>query len=303
MVLVAGTAGWANRGRMELRSELWADLYWRHMVHSPEQERALKPKEEFQECTRCPAMVVVPPGEFTMGSPLGGRSSELPQHKVTIGMPFAVSKFEVTFDEWDACFELGGCVVNAADQPSHAALPGPWGRGKRPVINVSWGDAQEYVAWLSKETGKSYRLPTEAEWEYAARAGSTTNYSWGDDIRKEGKVMANCAGCGSEWDNQKTAPVGSFAANAFGLYDMHGNLRELVQDCWNDNYVGAPVDGSARISGENSPTFSGHCAWHVARGGSWSDVPRALHSATRAAIIASQRGNSTGLRVARTIMP
>ena len=166
-------------------------------------------------------------------------------------MPFAVSKFEVTFDEWDACFELGGCLVNAADQPSHAALPGPWGRGKRPVINVSWGDAQEYVAWLSKETGKSYRLLTEAEWEYAARAGSTTNYSWGDDIRKEGKVMANCNGCGSEWDNQKTAPVGSFAANAFGLHDMHGNVWELVEDCWSENYDGAPVDGSARTTCNN----------------------------------------------------
>jgi formylglycine-generating enzyme required for sulfatase activity len=171
---------------------------------------------------------------------------------------------------------------------------------------VSWGDAQEYVAWLSKETGKSYRLPTEAEWEYAARAGSTTNYSWGDDIRKEGKVMANCAGCGSEWDNQKTAPVGSFAANAFGLYDMHGNVRELVQDCWNDNYVGAPVDGSARTSGEDLGGFSDHCAGRagrVAPGGSWGDVPRMLYSATRVRILAGHRGNSAGLRVARTITP
>jgi formylglycine-generating enzyme required for sulfatase activity len=295
MVLVAGTAGWANRERMELRSELWADLYWRHMVRSPEQERTLKPEEEFQECTRCPAMVVMPPGEFTMGSPLSGRLSEQPQHKVTIAMPFAVSKFEVTFDEWDACFELGGCLVNAADQPSHAALPGPWGRGKRPVINVSWGDAQEFVAWLSKETGKSYRLLTEAEWEYAARAGSTTNYSWGDDIRKEGKVMANCYGCGSEWDNQKTAPVGSFAANAFGLYDMHGNVWELVEDCWSENYDGAPVDGSARPTCNNG--------WRVARGGSFAFPPRGLRSATRIRLLASSRSNTTGLRVGRTITP
>ena len=299
IVLVAGTTGWANREYLKLRSELWADISWRQMVRSPDQERALKPKEEFQECTRCPVMVVVPAGEYTMGSPLSDAVRAKPQHKVTIAEPYALSKFEVTFEEWDTCFALGGCSTYAADQPSQAALPGPWGRGKRPVISVSWADAQEYVAWLSKETGKSYRLPTEAEWEYAARAGSTTNYSWGDDIRKEGKVMANCAGCGSEWDNHKTAPVGKFAANAFGLYDMHGNVRELVQDCWNENYVGAPVDGSARTSGDDS----GHCVWHVARGGSWSDVPRSLHSATRTPLVASQRSNTVGLRVARTITP
>jgi formylglycine-generating enzyme required for sulfatase activity len=303
IVLVAGTTGWANREYLKLRLELWADISLRQMVRSPDQEMALKPKEEFQECTRCPVMVVVPPGEFTMGSPLSDAVKAKPQHKVTVAQPFALSKYEVTFEEWDTCFALGGCSTYASDQPAQAALPGPWGRGKRPVINVSWGDAQEYVAWLSKETGKSYRLPTETEWEYAARAGSTTNYSWGDDIRKEGKVMANCAGCGSEWDNQKTAPVGSFAANAFGLFDMHGNVRELVQDCWNDNYVGAPVDGSARISGEGTGGFSDHCARHVARGGSWGDVPRMLHSATRAPILASQRGNLSGLRVARTIPP
>jgi formylglycine-generating enzyme required for sulfatase activity len=273
---------------------LWADFYWRHMVRSSERERALKPKEEFRECTRCPAMVVVPPGEFTMGSPLGSRW-EQPQHKVTIAMPFAVSKFEVTFDEWDACFGLGGCKVDAPDQPSHAALPGPWGRGKRPVIFVSWGDAQEYVAWLSKETGKSYRLLTEAEWEYAARAGSTTNYSWGDDIRKNGEVMANCNGCGSEWDNQKTAPVGSFAVNAFGLYDMNGNVRELVEDCWMENYDGAPADGSARTPCNNG--------LRIARGGAFGFFPKGVRSAARISLLASNRDNHTGLRVGRTITP
>ncbi len=242
----------------------------RLLARSLDRERALKPKEEFKECTRCPVMVVVPAGEFTMGSPLSDAVRAKPQHKVTIAQPYALSKFEVTFEEWDTCFALGGCSTYASDQPPQAALPGPWGRGQRPVISVSWGDAQEYVAWLSKVTGKSYRLPTEAEWEYAARAGSTTNYSWGDDIRKEGKVMANCAGCGGEWDNQKTAPVGKFAANAFGLYDMHGNVWELVQDCWHENYVGVPVDGSARTSGDDL----GHCLGRVARGGSWSEVPR-----------------------------
>src|SRR5262249_33933509 len=158
-----------------------------------------------------------------------------------------------------------------------------WGRGKRPVINVSWGDAQEYVAWLSKETGKSYRLLTEAEWEYAARAGSTTDYSWGDDIRKGGKVMANCYGCGSEWGNHKTAPVGSFAANAFGLYDMHGNVWELVEDCWRENYDGAPVDGSARPTCDDG--------WRVARGGGFGNLPRGLRSANRVKLLAGHRGN------------
>jgi len=148
---------------------------------------------------------------------------------------------------------------------------------------------------LSKETGKSYRLLTEAEWEYAARAGSTTNYSWGDDIRKEGKVMANCYGCGSEWDNQKTAPVGSFAANAFGLYDMHGNVWEWVEDCWTENYEGAPVDGSAGTGGP--------CNGRVARGGSFGYPAQALRSATRMRLHASVRANHIGLRVGRTITP
>jgi formylglycine-generating enzyme required for sulfatase activity len=142
--------------------------------------------------------------------------NEGPQHKVTIAKPFAVSKFAVTFDEWDACVVLGGCP-QASDSG--------FGRGKRPVINVNWDDAQQYVAWLSRMTGRPYRLLTEAAWEYAARAGSTTAYFWGDEI---GVGNANCKGCGNQTDNRETSPVGSFKPNAFGLYDTHGNVWQWV---------------------------------------------------------------------------
>ena len=158
-------------------------------------------------------MVVVPAGEFTMGSPATekGRWNEGPQHSVAIPRPFAASKFEVTFADWDACVGVGGCPHE------NRASDSGWGRGRQPVIGVSWDDAQAYVAWLSRMTGKTYRLLTETEWEYAARAGSQAAYSWGDEI---GKGNANCNGCGSQWDNKRTAPVGSFAANAFGLHDI-----------------------------------------------------------------------------------
>ena len=165
-----------------------------------------------------------------------------------------MSKFEVTFDEWDACVAYGDCDPRVSDSG--------WGRGRQPVINVTWDDAKRYVAWLSRMTGKPYRLLTEAEWEYAARAGTQTAYSWGDEI---GKGNANCDGCGSQWDNKQTAPVGSFAANAFGLYDMHGNVWEWVEDCFHDNYEGAPDDGSAW-------TADGDCNSRVLRGGSWSTI-------------------------------
>ncbi len=145
-----------------------------------------------------------------------------------------------------------------------------FGRGQQPVINVSWDDAQRYVAWLSRITGKQYRLLTEAEWEYAARADSTTAYHWGDDI---GKGNANCNGCGSEWDGKQTSPVGSFKANAFGLYDMVGNISEWVQDCYHDNFNGAPADGSAWTNGD--------CDFRVLRGGSWDKNPRFLRAADR----------------------
>jgi hypothetical protein len=162
----------------------------------------------FRDCPDCPEMVVVPAGSFMMGSIDG--ADETPVHKVTIAKPFAAGKFDVTFAEWDACVAASGCKHKPEDQG--------WGRGNRPVINVSWDDAtKQYLPWLSRKTGKSYRLLTEAEWEYAARAGTTTSYSWSNDI---GRNRTNCIGCGSQWDNKQTAPAGSFASNV-SLFDMH----------------------------------------------------------------------------------
>ena len=185
-----------------------------------EKAQASKPGSDFKECVYgCPEMIVIPAGKFIMGSPeneLDRNASEGPPHEVTIAKPFALSKFEVTFEEWDACVAAAACP----------RVPDRWGREKMPVINVSWVDAKQYVSWLSQLTGKEYRLPTEAEWEYAARAGVNTRYSWGDDL---GMGNANCDGCGSPWDLQQTAPVGSFKPNRAGLYDMHGNGVSLLR--------------------------------------------------------------------------
>ena len=256
-------------------------------VLKPEAERALKPLASFRECAKdCPEMIVIPAGEFMMGSPAtdkGRYTNELPQHLVTIARPFAISKFDVTFDDWDACVSVGACP-KAADTG--------FGRNTRPVINVGWDDAQTYVAWLSKMTGQPYRLLTEAEWEYAARAGSTTVYYWGDEI---GKGNANCNGCGSEWDGRQTSPVGSFKPNAFGLYDMAGNVWQWVQDCYHDDYKGAPTDGSAWTSGD--------CSRRVVRGGSWNDDPRVLRSANRGGVTSDIRVDILGFRVGRTLTP
>ena len=202
--------------------------------------------------------------------------------EVRIDYRFAVGVYEVTFAEWYACLDAGGCGNHVPDDMR-------WGRGNRPVINVSWEDAQSYVSWLSARTGKTYRLLSESEWEYVARAGTETAYSWGDSI---GVNRANCDGCGSQWDDVKTAPVGSFEANGWGVYDMHGNVWEWVQDCWNDNYEGAPTDGSVW----DSET----CDRRVLRGGSWVFYPRALRSAFRARNSTGFRDSNIGFRVARS---
>ena len=206
---------------------------------------------------------------------------EKPVHNVRIPEHFALSKYEVTFAQWDACVVGGGCN---GYRPSDEG----WGRGSRPVINVSWEDVQTYVSWLSRSTGENYRLPSESEWEYAARAGSTTQYNWGNDI---GRNQANCNGCGSQWDGDQTAPVGSFTANAFGLHDMHGNVWELVGDCWNINYVSAHTDGSAWMHGD--------CEKRVVRGGSWFDYPRHLRAAYRSRNSTGYRNFYFGFRVVR----
>ena len=259
----------------------------------------------FSDCSDCPEMVVVPAGSFTMGSPPdeeGRLDREGPQRQVTIARPFAVGKFEVTFDEWDACVSAGTCTSNKS--PSDQG----WGRGKRPVINVSWDDiTAEYLPWLSRKTGKTYRLLTEAEWEYAARGVTSAStpsksYWWGDKASHEyanyGKDQC-CAGHKEgidQWEN--TAPVGQFPANPFGLHDMHGNVWEWVEDCWHGSYEGAPTDGSAWITlcSETS---------RVLRGGSWNDGPRGVRSAYRTRIRPAVRifEYGTGFRIARTLDP
>jgi formylglycine-generating enzyme required for sulfatase activity len=247
----------------------------------------------FRECAAeqgndyCPEMVVLPGGAFMMGSPSteNGRSdNEGPQHAVKIAKPFAVSKFALTFKEWVICEGLGYCVSRVRDTMG--------GSGERPLINVTWKEARSYVQWLSRMTGKDYRLLTEAEYEYATRAGTQTAYPWGDDI---GTKNANCRGCSSQWDGKQVAPVGSFGPNGFGLYDMVGNVWEWVEDCYHYRYDDAPQDGSAWRTGD--------CSNRVVRGGSWDSNPQSLRSANRDGNTPGDRSNNLGFRVGRTLTP
>jgi len=291
--IITGLIGWINQSYLKEQINWFMTMRPYRVanfdphVFKPEAERALKPQASFRECAKdCPEMIVVPAGTFTMGSPpteQGRFDHEGPQHTVTIAKPFAVSKFDVTFADWDACVSVAGCPK----------IPdGGFGRDTKPVINVNFDEAQQYVAWLSKMTGQPYRLLTEAEWEYAARAGSTTAYYWGVEI---GRGNANCNECGSRWDNLQTSPVGSFAANQFGLYDMAGNVWQWVQDCYHDDYNGAPTDGSAWTSGD--------CSRRVIRGGSWYSVPQFLRAANGDRLNPGNRDNGLGFRVGRTLTP
>ncbi|MBV1695304.1 MAG: SUMF1/EgtB/PvdO family nonheme iron enzyme [Hyphomicrobiales bacterium] len=246
------------------------------------------------DCPDCPEMVVVPAGSFMMGSPNSeqGRSSdEGPLRRVTIAKPFAVGKFEVTFAEWDACVSEGGCK----HKPETS-----WGRGRQPVMRVSWDDiAKEYLPWLSKKTGKTYRLLTEAEWEYAARAGTTTPFSFGQTISiAEANYNGNYTyGSGRKGVyREKTIEVGSLnKPNAWGLHDMHGNVWEWVQDCYANTYNGAPTDGRAAND-------SAGCS-RVLRGGSWGYDPLLLRSANRSGNRPVNRNSGIGFRLARTLNP
>jgi formylglycine-generating enzyme required for sulfatase activity len=297
VLVIIGLVGWMNQVYIKEQWRWWtvtrpyaAAQVWPYVL-SAAKEQALKPAQSFKECAAdCPEMIVVPAGSFTMGSPGTEKvryTSEGPQHKVTFSKPFAVARYELTFADWDACAAGGGCN---GYKPADLG----WGRGQQPVINVDWDDAQQYVAWLSQVTGKTYRLLSEAEYEYATRAGTTTVYPWGDDIKLNGAAMANCNGCGSKWDNQQTAPVGSFAPNKFGLYDMVGNVLEWTEDCAHSNYNGAPTDGSAWITG-------GDCSNRLLRGGSWLVTPDYLRSALRFWIPSVSRSSAFGFRPARTL--
>jgi formylglycine-generating enzyme required for sulfatase activity len=255
----------------------------------PEKQITVKPRPAIGKVFRDrlknggegPEMVVVPAGSFRMGDiPGGGNKNELPVRTVRIEKPFAIGRYEVTFEEYDQFANETG-----RNLPTDRG----WGRVRRPVINVNWQEAEVYAKWLSEQTGKRYRLPTEAEWEYAARGGKETNYWWGDDFL-EG--MANCEGCGSQWDKKQTAPVGSFKPNPFGMYDTAGNVWEWVEDCWHDNYNGAPADGSAW-----KEAGGGNCALRVWRGGSWFVRPGSLRSSYRNRDNAGRRFNSVGFRL------
>jgi formylglycine-generating enzyme required for sulfatase activity len=242
----------------------------------------------FKDCAGCPQMVVIPAGEFTMGSPPSEQGAEA-QHRVTIAAPFAVSKFEITFDEWGACVKDGGCGGYRPDDQK-------WGRGKRPVIDMSWENAKTYVNWLGRKTGKPYRLLSEAEWEYAARAGTTTPFSTGDTLSPSAaNYDGSDDGSGpSDVNRQKTMPVGSFPANRFGLHDMHGNVSEWVEDCWHDDYTAmTPTDGSAWLEGD--------CNGRVLRGGSWGDSQVELRSAARTGEYKVNSSYNDGLRIGRSL--
>ena len=248
-------------------------------------ETAPAPGTVFRDCPDCPEMVVIPAGAFTMGGPAADSKSsqvERPLHRVTFARPFAIGKHTVTFAEYDACVAADGCERRPQDER--------WGRGRQPVVDISWNEAVGYVAWLARKTGKSYRLPSEAEWEYAARAGTTTRYPWGDAV---GRNRANCDGCGSRWDDDRPAPVGSFAPNSFGLYDMHGNVRQWLADCWHDDYKGAPADGAPWLIG-------GDCSYRVIRGGSFEDDADFIRSSWRTGSRPGSAHRSHGFRLVRT---
>jgi formylglycine-generating enzyme required for sulfatase activity len=231
------------------------------------------PGDVFTDCDACPQMTILPGGTFLMGSPddeAGRFPYEGPQHEVTVSS-FAIGTYEVTFDQWAACVEDGGCN---GYNPGDAGF----GRGARPALFISWRDAQNYVNWLSRKAGRSYRLPSEAEWEYAARGGEASPYWWGERFDRSKAALGG------------TVEVGAFAANGFGLHEILGNAGEWVQDCYLNNFTETPTDGSAATSGD--------CSRRVIRGGSWRGEPRELRSANRARITATIRDRSMGFRVA-----
>jgi formylglycine-generating enzyme required for sulfatase activity len=236
-------------------------------------------KGEIKDCPTCPVLIGIQAGSFTMGSN-SSDPSEKPAHPVALRKPFAIGKYEVTVDQWNACAASGACPRTGENNRP----------GNTPVRDVSWDEAQVYLKWLGAAGGQVYRLPTEAEWEFAARGGSTTRYWWGDQMQK-GK--ANCKDCGEPWQDSGPAPVGSFAPNQFGLHDMNGSVWEWVQDCWHNSYKGAPTDGHAW---EES-----NCRVRVIRGASWRDGASYMPTTTRFKYDAAVRQSQNGFRIARDV--
>ena len=254
----------------------------------------------FRDCSDCPEMVTIQPGSFMMGSSQEEQAwartqtkesdrdwytNETRPHQITIAKPFALGRYDVTRGEFMAFvketgFPLGDCIKV---QPA-------WTRTDRePMVCVSWQDAKAYAQWMSKKTGKTYRLPTAAEWEYAARAGTTTPFYWGQAV---GSGNAVCDGCGTAWDNKQPAPVGSLPPNPLGLYDMAGNVWQWTQDCYDESYKATPTDGSAAIGMDS--------CYRVARGGSWNIRPGGVRSAARGWLDPTGRFDYLGFRLART---
>jgi formylglycine-generating enzyme required for sulfatase activity len=239
----------------------------------------LRPGAIFRDCAECPSLVIVPQGEFNMGSE--DFASEKPIHLVKIAKPFAIGRTEVTIAQWTACVADGGCPAQPEDQPdAPSALP---------VSGVSWSDARAYTDWLTRKTGHAYWLPSEAEWEYAARAGAATSYWWGADAEAG---FANCRGCGGG-GGRAPLPVASFQANPFGLYDTAGNVAEWVEDCWTPSYDEAPADAA--------PKLGEACKQRVLRGGSFDAGPRYARSASRFLYDAGLRYYANGFRVMREL--
>jgi formylglycine-generating enzyme required for sulfatase activity len=307
VAIAAGVIGWANHAKLN-------DLYmWQVTMRGPflstaAQHSVRRPGEVFAECAKgCPQMVVIPEGKFKMGAsqdeqpPYDRDVSSYPQHDVTIPNPIAVGRYTVTFEEYDLCVQGTSCREPRSDKG--------WGRGRQPVINISWEDAQTYVQWLSRLSGAKYRLLSEAEWEYAARAGTQTAYSWGDDV---GHNQANCNGCGSKWDGVSPAPVGSFPPNAFGLYDMLGNVWQYVED----NFICRPGQPSCGYDGKPEQIKSTGGAWLkwsapderaseiMARGGSYDKHYGPQHSRSAARGYGyKEMAQLWGFRVARDLGP
>jgi formylglycine-generating enzyme required for sulfatase activity len=275
------------------------------------EELALAHREEFQECETCPRMVVVPGGRFQLGSPPEERersSEEGPLREIVFLRAFAVGKYEVTVDQFEAFVRESGhsigqqCTFWTGKLETASGSfrsPGFAQAGTHPAVCVSWNDARAYVAWLSRKTGKRYRLLSEAEWEYSARAGTRTRFWWGDEASRDRAnygTDACCNGLSLGPDRYfYTAPVGQFSANSFGLHDLHGNVWEWTEDCYNGTLDGTSTDGSARLTGD--------CNNRVDRGGSWANPPADLRSARRARLGVDHRGNYLGFRVARTLGP
>jgi formylglycine-generating enzyme required for sulfatase activity len=236
--------------------------------------------QPFKDCTECPTMMPLPAGRFIMGAD-DQRDTYGPAYDRAMPRRFAIAATEITFDQYEACVAASAC---RGDQSDH-----DWGRGAQPVINVSWHDAVDFAAWLSRKTGASYRLPTEAEWEYAARGGTVTRYPWGDAV---GEGHANCRRCGTVWSGRAPAPVAQFSPNVFGLYDMNGNLSEWVVDCWRENHTSDETDVG---------TEEGICKARVTRGGDWYYFPILSTSAARKSNAPNLWSYTIGFRVVRDL--